>query len=197
MLRILVRIIPKIMFLKFNHQPKLPLALPRFVTKTMTVSGYDFVLRRATIADIDTLVRIEEAVYAGVAPWVLRDFLSELSRPHIRLYLVIERHQQVIGFAGVAYQRDQRDIHITNIAVVPIWQSHGLGTTILSEIHQFATAVGVATMTLEARASNHGAIALYQRLGFEQKGIKKGYYFGDHEDAVSMVKQLENSTSNN
>lgn len=185
------------MFLKFSHQPKLPSVLPQFKTKSVDTGGYSFIIRRATVADIDTLIKIEEAVYAGTAPWLLRDFLSELSRPHVRLYLAIERHQQVIGFAGVAYQRDQRDMHITNIAVVPIWQSYGIGTAILSEITQFAKGVGVGTLTLEARASNHGAIALYQRVGFKQSGVKKRYYLGDHEDAVSMVKQLDSETSNN
>lgn len=185
------------MFLKFNHQPKLPATLPVFNPKMLDVAGYSFTCRLATVADIDTLVKIEEAVYAGRAPWVLRDFLSELSRPHIRLYLVIERHQQVIGFAGAAYQREQRDMHITNIAVVPVWQSHGLGTAMLSEMTQFAQGVGVSTLTLEARASNHGAIALYQRFGFQQIGVKKGYYLGDHEDAVSMVKKLGNPTRHN
>ena len=110
---------------------------------------------------------------------------------------MIERHQQVIGFAGAAYQREQRDMHITNIAVVPVWQSHGLGTAMLSEMTQFAQGVGVSTLTLEARASNHGAIALYQRFGFQQIGVKKGYYLGDHEDAVSMVKKLGNPTRHN
>lgn len=185
------------MFLKFNRRHKLPAALPKFEQKLVDVKGYSFILRRATIEDIDSLVRIEEAVYAGKAPWLLRDFLSELSRPHLRLYLVIQRNDQVIGFAGVAYNRDKQDMHITNIAIVPIWQKTGLGTLIIEKLMVFSKSVGVTQMSLEARASNHGAIVLYQRLGFLKTDIKKGYYLGDHEDAISMVNYFEHKISNN
>lgn len=185
------------MFLKFNHHKKLPLILPKFKQKVIDTKGYSFTLRRATSQDIDTLIKIEEAVYDGQAPWLLRDFLSELSRPHIRLYLVAERNAQIVAFAGGAYRRDTQDIHITNIAVLPIWQNIGLGSTIMTEIRLFAEQIGVMTMTLEARVSNSGAIALYQRLGYEQIGIKKGYYLGDHEDAVSMARPIDNQNSNN
>ncbi|WP_294975622.1 ribosomal protein S18-alanine N-acetyltransferase [uncultured Leuconostoc sp.] len=184
------------MFLKFNRNNKLPNILSQFEQKSVDLKGFSFQLRRAHIADIDMLVNIEEAVYAGTAPWLLRDFLSELSRPNVRLYLVVERNEQVIGFAGVAYQRDQRDMHITNIAIVPVWQNKGLGTLIINELLDFSSQLGVDTMSLEARASNRSAIVLYTRLGFQQSGIKKGYYIGDHEDAVSMVNNLDSKTRN-
>lgn len=180
------------MFLKFNRKNKIILTLPKFKTCAVDVNGYTFLLRRASIEDINTLVNIEEAVYAGKAPWQLRDFLSELSRPQVRLYLVVERHKQVIGFVGAAFDRDLLDMHITNIAVVPIWQSIGLGKMLIESIEKFSVNLEIKTLTLEARASNHRAISLYDRLGFKQAGIKKGYYLGDHEDAVSMVKKIDN-----
>ncbi|STY37928.1 ribosomal-protein-alanine N-acetyltransferase [Leuconostoc mesenteroides] len=52
-------------------------------------------------------------------------------------------------------------------------------------------------MTLEARVSNLGALALYERLGYKQTGIKKGYYLDNREDAVSMALHFDDSTSNN
>ncbi|MEX0381327.1 ribosomal protein S18-alanine N-acetyltransferase [Leuconostoc sp. MS02] len=185
------------MFLKFNHNNKLPNMLPKFEQKSVDSKGYSFILRRANVEDIDILVHIEEAVYAGSAPWLLRDFLSELSRPNVRLYLVVERNKQVIGFAGVAYQREQRDMHVTNIAIVPVWQNKGLGTMIIQELIVFSQQLGADTMSLEARDSNRSAIMLYTRLGFQQSGIKKGYYLSDHEDAISMVNKLDNKTRNN
>ncbi|CCF23683.1 MULTISPECIES: ribosomal protein S18-alanine N-acetyltransferase [Leuconostoc] len=185
------------MFLKFNRQGKLPLTIPQYQKRAIDSQGYSFLIRRATVEDIDTLVNIEEAVYAGQAPWLLRDFLSELSRPHIRLYLVIERHNQVIGFAGAAYQREIYDMHITNIAVVPVWQGNGLGRLLIEDIANFSKNIGIHTVSLEARSSNVRAIALYQRLGFKNVGIKKGYYLGDHEDAISMVREIDNKTSQN
>lgn len=171
--------------------------LPKFEQKSVDSKGYSFILRRANVEDIDILVHIEEAVYAGSAPWLLRDFLSELSRPNVRLYLVVERNKQVIGFAGVAYQREQRDMHVTNIAIVPVWQNKGLGTMIIQELIVFSQQLGADTMSLEARDSNRSAIMLYTRLGFQQSGIKKGYYLSDHEDAISMVNKLDNKTRNN
>ena len=41
-------------------------------------------------------------------------------------------------------------------------------------------------MTLEVRASNHGAMALYEKLGFKVIGRRRGYYTDDGEDAVVM-----------
>ncbi|CCJ66984.1 MULTISPECIES: ribosomal protein S18-alanine N-acetyltransferase [Leuconostoc] len=185
------------MFLKFKRQQHLPFNLPKFEARQVEINGISFALRRATLKDIDILIKIEEAVYEGVAPWLLRDFMSELSRPHIRLYLVVERRGQIIAFAGAAYRSDIDDMHITNIAVVPVWQKHGIGTMLLESIHEFAHNMHMSTMTLEARRSNTNAQTLYRKLGYEQTEIKKGYYLGDHEDAVSMTLNFDNQTGNN
>ena len=50
------------MFLKFNRQGKLPLTIPQYQKRAIDSQGYSFLIRRATVEDIDTLVNIEEAV---------------------------------------------------------------------------------------------------------------------------------------
>ncbi|GMA70188.1 ribosomal-protein-alanine acetyltransferase [Leuconostoc litchii] len=185
------------MFSKFKKSKYLLDSLPKYNKRTVDIEGSTFVLRRATMSDIDMLIKIEEAVYNGSAPWLLRDFVSELSRPHIRLYLVIERRDQIIGFAGAALRNDIHDIHVTNIAIVPVWQGNGLGTTLLKELYQLTRKLNVVTMSLEARISNVKAITLYERLGYRQTGVKKGYYLDNREDAVSMVLNFDDSTSDN
>ncbi|WP_407045812.1 GNAT family N-acetyltransferase, partial [Helicobacter pylori] len=77
------------------------------------------------------------------------------------------------GFAGAALRTDIHDMHITNIAVLPVWQNSGLGTILMQELKLFTKKTGVSSMTLEARVSNLGALALYERLGYKQTGIKK------------------------
>ncbi|MCT4382904.1 ribosomal-protein-alanine N-acetyltransferase [Leuconostoc suionicum] len=185
------------MFLKFRKSKHLLNSLPKYTEKVVDVQGTTFLLRRATMSDIDMLIKIEEAVYNGSAPWLLRDFVSELSRPHVRLYLVIERRGQIVGFAGAALRTDIHDMHITNIAVLPVWQNSGLGTIFMQELKLFTKKTGVSSMTLEARVSNLGALSLYERLGYKQTGIKKGYYLDNREDAVSMALHFDDSTSNN
>ncbi|STY37929.1 ribosomal-protein-alanine acetyltransferase [Leuconostoc mesenteroides] len=125
------------MFLKFRKSKHLLNSLPKYTEKVVDVQGTTFLLRRATMSDIDMLIKIEEAVYNGSAPWLLRDFVSELSRPHVRLYLVIERRGQIVGFAGAALRTDIHDMHITNIAVLPVWQNSGLGTILMQELKLF------------------------------------------------------------
>ncbi len=181
-----------IMFLKLNkwahrHSDK----FPEFISKIFLLQDYQFELRVADLDDIKHLIAIEEAVYLGQAPWTTDDFYNEIIRYDVRLYLIIKKNQQVIGFVGAAYQRPTQDIHITNIAILPIWQNKGLGTILLHEIIKVAKRMHVQTLSLEARKSNNLAVALYERLGFKKVGIKSRYYLDNREDAISMEKKVE------
>lgn len=76
---------------------------------------------------------------------------------------------------------------ITNVAVAQVERCHGVGGMLLTELLKIAENKGVARIVLEVRASNDSAIRLYERNGFVQCGMRKGFYEFPKEDAYVMV----------
>lgn len=82
------------------------------------------------------------------------------------------------------------DAHITNIAVIPEYQGRGVGSFLLTEIEQYARKNKCDRISLEVRLSNRDAQRLYRQLGFVSRAIKTAYYTEGNEDALDMVKFL-------
>jgi ribosomal-protein-alanine N-acetyltransferase len=78
-----------------------------------------------------------------------------------------------------------------NLAVETSWRRRGVATQLLEEL--FARTEGTAERgyTLEVRPSNPAAISLYEKLGFQARGVRRGYYLDDHEDALIMWKDAD------
>jgi ribosomal-protein-alanine N-acetyltransferase len=75
-----------------------------------------------------------------------------------------------------------------NIAVDPDHRGHGIATMVLERLFELTADDARRGYTLEVRVSNATAIALYERLGFESRGIRRGYYTDNREDALIMWK---------
>ena len=75
------------------------------------------------------------------------------------------------------------EAHITTIAVHPAWRQRGLGRGLLVRMLGQARQAGALSSTLEVRAGNVAAVGLYERLGFVEVGLRRGYYRDNHEDA--------------
>ncbi len=149
-----------------------------------------YFVAKALFTDIPEMIEIERAVYSGQAPWDSTAFANELRRNKDRLYLVIRKNDKLLAFIGSTFDERNRDAHITNIAVLPEYQGKGLGRFLLGIMIKKARKLNYKTVSLEVRVSNKSAQRLYRDLQFEQTGIKRGYYFGDHEDAADMVLYL-------
>lgn len=78
------------------------------------------------------------------------------------------------------------EAHITNIAISPKERGKKFGEALMREAMERAKAQGAKLMTLEARVSNVAALNLYRKLGFQNGGIRKGYYTDNQEDAIVM-----------
>jgi ribosomal-protein-alanine N-acetyltransferase len=76
--------------------------------------------------------------------------------------------------------------HITTIAVDPAEQGNKVGTRLLLELCRSGVARGATGLTLEVRASNTAAQAMYRRFGFAPVGVRKNYYAEVGEDALVM-----------
>ena len=119
-----------------------------------------------------TVVQIEEANYPR--PWTSTVFLSELAQRRSRRYTVATIGPLVVGFSGLMIVAE--DGHITTLTVDPAWHRRSIGTVLLLDQARAAPALGVRHLTLEVRASNTPAQALYQRFGFAPVGVRRNYY---------------------
>lgn len=137
-------------------------------------------MRRRHLGDI---LRIEEQVYPK--PWTSGVFSSEidLARRGERFYIVARQNNQVVGYAGLIFVVDEA--HISNIATDPQRRREGIGQYLLFHLIEQAIARGAQALTLEVRASNTAAHALYRIFGFAPAGIRQRYY-ENTEDALVM-----------
>lgn len=120
-------------------------------------------------------------------PWSEQAFLDELQgNPTARYFVLVDRvnPMQVVAYGG--YWKIFDEGHITNIAVHPDWRNQKAATYLLCQMMQFAQAEGIGDMTLEVRASNLPAQAVYNKLEFRNEGLRKRYYEDTGEDAIIM-----------
>lgn len=108
-------------------------------------------------------------------PWTEGIFDDELSAEN-RTYLVAEDGSP-IGFGGVMVVGDEA--HVTNLLVDPGHRSQGIGRRLMVALIEAAIAEGARHMTLEVRAQNEPARALYSSLGFAPVGVRPNYYNDD------------------
>jgi ribosomal-protein-alanine N-acetyltransferase len=138
-------------------------------------------LRRLRLADIPAIERVERRAYP--TPWSRTMFAGEIAKPTSRCYGAFEL-DRLAGYLIVSRYVDAW--HVMNVAVDEPFRRRGLAQRMLEELFASTAADGTRGSTLEVRVSNHGAIRLYERLGFVPTGIRRGYYTDNREDALIM-----------
>lgn len=117
-------------------------------------------------------------------PWSQDLFAGELRQPATRTYLVARRGHRLVGYAGAMHVVG--DSHVTNVAVDAAHRRQGVASRLLVPLFRDAIAAGSTALTLEVRASNAAAQALYRRFGFAPAGVRARYYADNAEDALIM-----------
>ena len=143
-------------------------------------------LRRLTLADLAAIERIERQSYP--TPWSRSMFASELAKTSSICLGAVDADA---GEALVAYliiSRYADAWHVMNVAVQTDYREHGVATMLLSRLFEVTAGDDRRGYTLEVRVSNTGAIRLYEKLGFVPRGIRRGYYTDNREDALIMWK---------
>lgn len=144
------------------------------------------VIRRAEAADCDTLAELEKICFPE-EPWSFKSMYNDVVENERTVYMVAEEDGEIIAYGGLWKIFDEG--HITNIAVVPERRREHMGEKLVTELIETTRAEGLTSWTLEVRADNDPAIALYEKLGFERAGLRKRYYEYDGMDAVIMWKK--------
>src|SRR5215475_1951486 len=128
------------------------------------------------------VMAIEREAY--VRPWSPNLFVAEMTEPSNRNYIVAKRDREIVGYAGLICYGDEA--HITNIAVNPMLQGHGIAQRLLYEQLLVAKRTGGHAVSLEVRVTNWRAQRLYARFGFHPVGIRRNYCAELDEDALIM-----------
>lgn len=143
-------------------------------------------LRDATADDIQAMWAIESAVFAHDA-WSLAALRSEVEGEHRRYLVLVDDDGVVRGYAGVLVVAGDGDIQ--TIAVDPGARGRGQGRRLMEELLAEAARRGARQVFLEVRADNPVARTLYESLGFEEIGVRPGYYQPDDVAAVVMRRR--------
>ncbi|AYG02944.1 ribosomal protein S18-alanine N-acetyltransferase [Gryllotalpicola protaetiae] len=150
-----------------------------------------FSIRRAAIADLDALVALESVIFASDA-WPEQLWRSELESPHT-FYLLATRPDapaEVVGYAGLLSLPGGLDGDVQTIGLADEARGYGLGRELMRLLHLEAERRGVREMFLDVRVDNPVAQSLYRSFGYEEIGIRKGYYQPDNVDALVMRAAL-------
>jgi ribosomal-protein-alanine N-acetyltransferase len=142
-------------------------------------------IRPLTEADLGAVLAMEARCFPD--PWSEGIFRSALVDEH-SLWLAAEIGGVPAGYAGMQWVLDEG--YIDNVAVDPDYRRQGAASALLEAMIAEAARRALRFLSLEVRAGNEGAIALYAAFGFETLGRRKGYYLKPPEDALIMTKFL-------
>lgn len=143
-----------------------------------------------TADHLDEVAELERICFPD--PWSRNMLAEELDNALSAFLVALDDEGRVAGYAGLQVVLDEGTI--TNVAVRPECRRQGVAHQLLQVFLNFAQGHHLAFLTLEVRASNYGAIALYGELGFRSVGRRKNYYEHPKEDALIMTKEFDDGT---
>jgi ribosomal-protein-alanine N-acetyltransferase len=147
------------------------------------LSAVTVVVRRLELRDLNAIERIERESYP--TPWSRSMFAGELAKPSsISLGAYESDGSALVGYLVVSRYVDAW--HVMNVAVTPAYRRRGIARLLLERLFEQTASDERRGYTLEVRVSNEGAIKLYQGLGFVARGVRRGYYTDNREDALIM-----------
>lgn len=141
---------------------------------------------RMSISDVPAVAELERKCFSD--PWSERSVAAELENP-LSLWLVALLGRTVVGYVGAQSVMEQADM--MNIAVNPDYRRQGIAESLIERLVAELKDKQVSSLTLEVRASNAPAIALYRKLGFIQVGKRPNYYRNPREDALILRKEWD------
>ncbi len=141
-------------------------------------------IRKATIEDILSIVKLEESVFnVSLGETFLYDELMLNPFAH---YFVYEIDSEVLGYIG--FRATDETSEMMNFAVSPKAQGMKIGSNLLAYSLAYLKQIGVKKIMLEVRKSNTRAQHIYEKFGFIQSYIRKNYY--ETEDAYVYMKEV-------
>jgi [ribosomal protein S18]-alanine N-acetyltransferase len=151
-----------------------------------TANKVDF--RRLELRDLNAIEVIERESYP--TPWSRSMFAGELAKPSsISLGAFDPETDDLLGYLIISRYVDAW--HVMNLAVAPKYRRRRIAAGLLDRLFELTANEGRRGYTLEVRVSNDIAIRLYEQAGFKARGIRRGYYTDNREDALIMWRDPE------
>ena len=146
--------------------------------------------RPAIQLDLPVLVSMERVLFAD-SPWTTGQFKEAFQGvPTIRHFLVATNDEdQIVGYAAVLVVAAGVEADVLTVAVLPDYVRQGIATHFMKELEKWSLAKQASAMMLEVGVENSGAIALYEKLGYQKIATRKAYY-GPGLDAFVMRKEF-------
>jgi [ribosomal protein S18]-alanine N-acetyltransferase len=144
--------------------------------------------------DIEPVIVLENLSFSK--PWRRSGFIAELTSP-VAINLVARQSGWQNSETVIAYSCAQLvidELSLLKIAVSPAWRCKGVGTQLLLRNIDMALQKDAAKVFLEVRPSNQAALAFYLNSGFRIVGKRPNYYPETGEDALVMMKRLDDQT---
>lgn len=144
------------------------------------------IITEMTLDHVSQVAALEKLCFSD--PWSENSIGSEIGNP-LSFWLIAVDGSQVIGYVGSQTVCSESDM--MNIAVLPDMRRQGIAEKLIDELILGLQKRGSHCLSLEVRASNEPAKALYEKLGFSQVGRRLNYYRNPREDALIMRKEWE------
>lgn len=135
---------------------------------------------------VEAVARLEQRCFND--PWSVNSIKSELNNP-LSLWLVAVEDGILAGYVGSQSVMGWSDM--MNLAVAPEYRRQGVGERLVNTLIERLRENQISCLTLEVRVSNLTAIALYDKLGFQQVGRRPNYYRNPKEDALILRKEWQ------
>lgn len=155
---------------------------------TTGTSFFQAEIREMHPEDLEQVIRIEHEIF--LFPWSIINFSDSIKAGYHCRVLVQPNSDLVMGY-GIL-MTGPGEAHVLTLGVGAAWQSQGLGRKMLRYLIELSRKHQAEFVLLDVRESNTGAINLYERLGFQQIAVRKGYYpaMCGREDALVMKLEL-------
>jgi len=133
--------------------------------------------------DIDAIAALEADSFTN--PWPREQLVWELTNSDVtRVFMLRDERGVIVAFCLCWVIFDE--LHINTLAVAPDCRRRGIGTLLMRQVLAETWKEGARKATLEVRASNQAALLLYERLGFQTRATRRGYYTNPDEDALIL-----------
>ena len=142
-----------------------------------------------TMEHVPQVAALERACFSR--PWSEAMLENELWNDSAVVIVAEGEDGTVLGYAGL--QTVLVEGYINNVAVADAYRRQGVADELIAAVVRFGQAK-LAFLTLEVRASNAPAIALYAKHGFAEAGRRKNYYDDPKEDAILMTRNFAHGT---
>jgi len=129
-------------------------------------------------------------------PWSLRLLEELLEQAGVVALAAVSGDGSVLGYTSAQTVLDEG--YINNVAVHPAYRRRGIASRLLEELRRRGAEMHLSFLTLEVRASNLAAQALYAKHGYRESGCRRDYYKHPKEDAILMTNEdlYEDNTEN-